>query len=271
MVEVKEIPCKTVLSRSKIYGVDYAINPYVGCMHGCRYCYARFMAKFHNRGPSEWGSFVYVKINAPRVLMKDLRSAKRGIVLLSSVTDPYQPIEEKYGITRTILEILARKNFPVSILTKSSLVVRDVDVLKRFNEVEVGFTIVTLDERVRMVFEPGAAPVSKRLDALKTLSDENIPTYVFFGPVLPFLSDHDLEDFVKTMKDVGVREIMVDKLRIKYGNWETIASSLRDHYPHLLEKYRRILFGDDREYFGNLKKKISLLCQKYGIMCDFCY
>jgi len=123
---VKEILCKSVLSKSGISSVDYAVNPYVGCQHGCVYCYARFMKRFTGHG-EEWGEFVDVRVNAPQVLTRELSRTAKGVVLLSSVTDPYQPLEKKYELTRKCLQKLLMYQFPITILTKSTLVLRDLD------------------------------------------------------------------------------------------------------------------------------------------------
>jgi len=181
---IREIKAKSILTKSGIPGVDYCINPYVGCSHGCRYCYATFMKKY--TGHTEpWGSFVDVKINAPEILQKQLKRASMGRVMISSVTDAYQPIESKYKLTRQCLEILLQSQFPVDILTKSPLVLRDIDLIKKFKDIEVGITITTNDEDIRKLFEPNAPSIMARMRALKTLHDNRIKTYAFIGPVLP--------------------------------------------------------------------------------------
>ena len=185
---VREIKAKSVLTKSGIPGIDYCINPYVGCFHGCRYCYATFMKRFTGH-QEPWGSFVDVKVNAPAILPKQLARARRCNVLISSVTDGYQPIESKYKLTRQCLEVLLEYQFPVDILTKSPLVLRDMDIMEKFKEIEVGLTITTDNENTRKVFEPHAPPVSERMKALKTLHDHGIKTYAFIGPVLPMNPD----------------------------------------------------------------------------------
>jgi len=189
---IREIKAKSILTKSGIPGVDYCINPYVGCSHGCRYCYATFMKKY--TGHTEpWGSFVDVKINAPEILQKQLKRAKRGRVLISSVTDAYQPIESKYKLTRQCLEILLQSQFPVDILTKSPLVLRDTDLIKKFKDIEVGITITTNDEKMQKIFEPNAPSIIARIRTLKTLHDNRIKTYAFIGPVLPMNPETLLE------------------------------------------------------------------------------
>jgi len=181
---IQEKRVKSILSKSAIPGVDYCINPYVGCYHGCRYCYATFMKRF--TGHTEpWGSFVDVKTNAPEVLHRQMKKAPRGHALMSSVTDPYQPIEEKYRLTRRCLEVLLPHQSSVDILTKSPLVLRDLDLLKQFEEMEVGFTITTDNDEIRKIFEPHAPPIEARIQALKALFEGGLKTYAFIGPLLP--------------------------------------------------------------------------------------
>jgi DNA repair photolyase len=146
------------------------------------------------REERKWGTFVDVKRNLPTVLSKEVRKKRKGVVGISTVTDAYQPIEKKYEITRMSLEQLLKEDFPICIQTKSDLVLRDLDLINRFSDVEVGFTIAFPDEKIRRVFEPNAAPIEKRLSALKTLEEEGVSTWAFVGPILPHLtSDEFLE------------------------------------------------------------------------------
>ncbi len=184
MVRLQERFAKSVLTRSQIPGVDYCVNPYTGCMHACRYCYADFMKRFTGH-KEKWGSFVDAKVNAPGVLAKELKKKREGNVMISSVTDPYQPAEKRYRITRGCLEVLIPSRFSVQILTKSPLVLRDLDLLRKFDDIAVGITVTTDDDGVRKVFEPGAPPIEERIEALKKLRAAGVSTYAFVGPVLP--------------------------------------------------------------------------------------
>ena len=150
MLAVKETQAKSILNKSQIF--DYCVNPYTGCQVNCRYCYARLFMKRYSGHKEPWGEFVDVKINAPEVLRKQLQRAKRGTVWISSVCDPYQPLEAKYELTRRCLKELLEKQFPVNIQTKSKLVLRDMDLLTEFKEIEVGFTITTSDEKIAETF-----------------------------------------------------------------------------------------------------------------------
>ena len=170
-MDVTEITAKTALVRSRIPGVDFVINPYLGCGHGCRYCYAVFMRRYarHHAG-APWGSFVEAKVNLPQVLRAQLRRKKqRGQVFLASVCDPYQPVELRYRLTRQCLEILGEFGWGVSILTRSPLVTRDLDLFTSLEEVSVGLSIPTDDDRVRRVLEPNAPPIPARIITLEKL------------------------------------------------------------------------------------------------------
>ena len=268
LVRVGKRSCKTIMGRSGISSVDYAINPYLGCGHGCVYCYARFMRRMGHVG-EEWGSFVDVKVNALARLQREAPRKRRGVVLLSSVTDPYQPVERRYELTMGCLQILLEHQFPISVLTKSDLVLRDLELLREFDTCEVGLTITALDESVRMAFEPGASPVEARLAALRKLSDSGISTYVFLGPVLPYLSEEGLDILLDEL--VGsVSRILVDRLNIKCGNMTTIRRALSVHYPDLQQTFEYAL-SPGSEYYTELKRKIRSMCDRRSIPCDVVY
>ena len=187
MVELDEITVKTALTKSGIPGVEYVINPYLGCGHGCRYCYAVFMARYarRHRGAA-WGSFVEVKANLPEVLREELRRKKRrGRALLASVCDPYQPAESRYRLTRQCLEILNEFGWGIDILTRSPSVTRDLDLLAAAPGITVGMSIPTDDDRVRRVLEPRAPAIPARVAALKRLHQAGLQPWVFVAPMLP--------------------------------------------------------------------------------------
>ena len=258
-MKINTIQCKTLLTKSRLPEADYCINPYVGCLHGCIYCYARFMKRF-TRHTEKWGEFVDVKINAPEILEKELaRAPKKRVVLIGSVTDGYQPIEKKYKVTRAILEVLARYDFPVSILTKSDLVTRDIDLLRRFAECDVGFTITTLENEVAKDFEPCSSPPQHRLKALETLHGSGIKTYGFIGPILPELTN--LESIFAALQG-KVDFVMAESLNMKCGNWENIQNLLEKKYPHLLSLYRSRF---SRKYWEQIERELRALSGKFKI------
>jgi DNA repair photolyase len=236
ILTVKTIRAKSVLNKSKIF--DYCINPYTGCQINCRYCYARLFMKRYSGHKEPWGEFVDVKINAPEVLEKQLSGAKRGVVWIASVCDPYQPLEEAYAVTRRCLEILAVKQFPVNIQTKSTLILRDLDILKEFDHAEAGFTITTDDEAIAKQFEPGAAPIKERIAALKKMRSAGIATFAFIGPILPG-NPQNLTGYLEDAVD----RVLID--RMNYVN--TVKSVYRK-----LGFYREI---EDR-YFEEAKDRL---------------
>ncbi len=179
---VQEIFAKSVLSKSQIQ--DYALNPYVGCSHSCRYCYAAFMRRFTGHR-EKWGEFVDIKVNAPDLLVREIEKKRMGRVWVSGVCDPYQAAEKKYRLTARCLEVLLRHQWPVTIQTKSSLVLRDIETLVKFEDAEVGFSITTADERIRKLFEPGASPIKERIYALEVLHSRGIKTFAMIAPILP--------------------------------------------------------------------------------------
>ena len=179
---VNEIRARSVLSKSKVH--EYTVNPYVGCGHGCSYCYARFMKRWTGHKEA-WGDFVDVKVNAPELLEHEIKRKRVGRVWVSGICDPYQPIEQKYRLTRRCLEILVRHQWPVTIQTKSPLALRDIDLLRDSKEVEVGFTITTADEEIRKIFEPSAPPIEGRIKALAAFDSAGIKTFAMIAPLLP--------------------------------------------------------------------------------------
>ncbi len=206
----REIYARSILSKSGIGGIAYCINPYVGCAHACTYCYATFMRRF--TGHTEpWGAFLDVKMNSAALLAKQLKTAREGTILMASVTDCYQPAEGEYRVTRSCLEVLAGSPLPVEVLTKSPLVLRDLDILKKIRRLEVGLTITTDDEAVRRIFEPGAPPVKARVDALERLHGEGISTYAFIGPVLP-LHPERLADLIRPHAD----SVLIDRMNYTF-------------------------------------------------------
>jgi DNA repair photolyase len=249
---VKEIFAKTILTKTGIPDFDYCVNPYVGCAHGCRYCYASFMKRFTGH-QEPWGDFVDVKVNAPHLLERQLKRARRGSVILGSVTDPYQPLEKTYKLTRGCLEALLECQFDVNLLTRSPLCLRDIDLLKQFKKIEVGFSIATHDEEITKMFEPRSPSIQSRMEALRTLHDQKIRTFAFIGPMLPL----DPAQLVSMLKGI-VDEVLID--RMNYPN-KVKAIYRRAKLERYLEDNYFTLFGNDlRERF-----------KKTGIAVTMCF
>ncbi|MBN2078470.1 MAG: radical SAM protein [Spirochaetes bacterium] len=241
---IREIRSKSILSVSKIF--DYVINPYVGCAHGCLYCYARFMKKFTgHREP--WGDFVDIKVNAADLLAKELGKKKRGQVWMSGVCDPYQPLETRYRLTRACLALLADHDWPVTIQTRSPLVLRDIDIIRRASDIEVGFSITTADDAIRKLFEPKAPPIGERIRALGELRRAGIATFAMIAPALP-----------GAVELVGDLEKKVDYVLVD-----------RMNYHHADRIYRTHGLGEcnTNEYFFRTGNEIASRCEEAGIDC----
>jgi DNA repair photolyase len=207
---VREIYPRSILSKSKVF--DYVINPYIGCQHGCSYCYARFMKRFTGH-KEPWGEFVDVKINCLDLLARQINRMSPGRVWVSGVCDPYQPLERTYELTRKCLEILVRHDWPVTIQTKSPLVLRDVDVLSRSGKVEAGLSIATADDGIRRLFEPSAPSIKERIKALEELHLAGISTYAMIAPVLP-----GAEELAAALGG-KVDYVLIDRMNYHYGDW----------------------------------------------------
>jgi len=214
---VKEVYAKTILSKSKV--ADYTINPYIGCEHGCTYCYAQFMKRFTGH-KEEWGRFVDPKINAPSLLQSEIKRKRAGRVWMSGMCDPYQPLEKKYELTERCLEILSRHGWPVTIQTKSPLVMRDVELLEKSGNVEVGFTIATAEEDVRKIFEPNSPSIEERIETLEKLHSVGIRTFAMIAPLLP-----KAEGLVAQLT-AKVDYVLVDRMNYHYADWVYRKSGL---------------------------------------------
>ena len=245
---VREIFAKTILSKSAIQ--DYALNAYVGCQHNCRYCYARFMKRFTGHA-EPWGSFVDVKVNAAELLAREVLRKKKGRVWVSGVCDAYQPLEAKHRLTRRCLEILVDHGWPVTVQTKSPLVLRDLEILKRSADAEVGFTVTTADERIGRIFEPGAPPIAKRVEALGTLHAAGIPTFVMVAPLLP-----GAEGLAALLRG-KVDHALIDRYNYHYAD-----RTYRDHGMQWA-------MGDD--FFAAKGGELAAAFERAGIPCQKLY
>ncbi|HKM09397.1 MAG TPA: radical SAM protein [Candidatus Methanomethylophilaceae archaeon] len=202
------VKCRRALSPSGLPGIDFALNPYGGCEHGCVYCYAPEVTHTYWR---EW-RIVKVRSNIASRLAKELVNL-RGTVGIGTVTDPYQYAEKRFKLTRQCLEVLKASGMRIHIHTKSDMITRDIDLISKM-EGEVGITITTLDNRISHITEPGAPLPAKRLEALKLLTDAGINTYALVGPVLNSLEGHE-EEFVEAIISTGTRRMCLDKLNIR--------------------------------------------------------
>jgi len=216
---VRPVQCRSALSRSRLPGLEFALNPYIGCEHACVYCYAPYVM---NRDPRAWGGPIEAKMNIPTLLAKEVDRVQ-GTVGVGTVTDPYQPAERQLELTRKCLAILSRKGKRMSIHTKSDLILRDMELIKGGREAEVGITVTTMNERVAQQWEPRSPSPSRRLKAVEALVNEGVDTYVLIGPIIPLVTDQDVESFADAIAKTGVRRVMLDRLRLRPGMLERLG------------------------------------------------
>ena len=241
----EEIEAKSVLNRVRGMPFAWSINPYRGCYHGCVFCYARNTHAYLERdGVADWGTLLSVKVNAPEVLRRELarRSWSGEHVAIGTATDPYQPLEGRYRITRRILRELARARTPAHITTRSPLVIRDVDVLQelaRAAGVTVCVSLPTLDAELAKRIEPTVAPPAQRLRTIRTLVGAGIRVGVAVAPVLPELTDEpeSLRAVYRAAAEAGANLAWSSILRLGDVARESYFAFLRDEFPHLVDTY----------------------------------
>jgi DNA repair photolyase len=259
-MKIKEIKAKSIITKSGLPGTDFVINPYTGCSHGCIYCYARFMKRFTNHH-EPWGKFIDVKINAPDLIPEGVNRYKGKSIFIASVTDAYQPIERKYGLMREILTRLIPLEPNLCILTKSDLIIRDIDLLKRFKNCQAGVSLTLLDDEIRKEVEPLASPIEKRIEVVKELKKAGINSYIFLSPMFPELTDW--KKIIDKTKDF-VDEFWFENLNVRTTNWPDIKKWLKAKHPDLLEKYEDI-YSSVNDYWENIEKEIELFGRKNNL------
>jgi DNA repair photolyase len=267
-----EKEAKSILSKSGISGVDYAVNPYTGCSHNCVYCYASFMKRFSGH-LEPWGTFVDAKVNAPELLRAQLRRAPAGKLMMSSVTDCYQPLEKKHELTRRCIEaLLFRPDMELSILTKSSLVTRDIDLLKAVPQCSVGFTITSASDKVSRILEPGATPASARFAALQTLRESGMDVWAFFGPVVPYFADSDeaIEEVFRCLENIGLKRVHVDRTNL-YPAVKSRLQSLFRRYGTEPAEYLQSVIDDEDSYAQDLRYRIGQIAAWSSLEIDIIF
>jgi len=244
----REEPCKVALNRVKGMAFEWSLNPYMGCVHRCTFCYVRaFELRADRPFDSRYGTSIRVKVNVAEVLRRELARPgwRRAAVAVGAATDPYQPAEGRYRLTRACVEAFADVSNPFSVITRGPLIVRDVDVLAnaaRRADVSVTFSVPTLDAEIWRRTEPGTAPPRQRLRALSQLVDAGIRTSVGLAPILPGLSDRPelLAEVVRAARDAGACGVWANTLHLKPGTREHFLDCLARDWPELLPRYERL-------------------------------
>lgn len=254
---VKEKQVKDVITKSNLPVSDYSVNPYTGCEHACKYCYACFMKRFTNH-PEDWGEFIDVKFWQP-IKNPDKYNGKE--LFIGSVTDPYQPIEEKYKRTRALLEELQGSKAILSIATKSDLVLRDLDLIKTFPNARVSWSINTLDEQFRNDMDKGVS-IERRLAAMKTFHDAGVRTTCFISPIFPQITD--VKAIVeRAKKDCNI--IWLENLNLRGAFKSTVMAYIRSKYPRLLPVYTDIYAKGNNAYWQALDNALQSFAVEQGL------
>lgn len=253
----KIIQVKDYLTKSNLPASDYVINPYIGCPHGCKYCYACFMKRFtkHNE---EWGSFIDIKYCDKHLNKAKLKNKS---VFLSSVTDCYNMFEKKYCITRNILEQLTDIDCQIGISTKSSLILRDIDLLKKCKNLTVSLSINTLDEKFKDDMD-NASSIKDRLNTLEQLHKNGIYTVLFMSPIFPGITD--FKKIIEASRQF-VDEYWFENLNLRGGYKGTILSYIYNSYPELKELYNDIYNRHNMLYWETLSDEIENYCNANSI------
>src|SRR3954452_14580765 len=249
--DYRDEPCRSALTRVRNMSFRWSLNPYMGCVHQCTFCFVRAFEKLADRpADGRYGTSIRVKTNLVEVLTQELRrrSWRREQVVVGTATDPYQPAEGHFRLTRSAIQALGAAETPFGLITRGPLIVRDVDVLSFASEradVGVTFSIPTLDPEIWRRTEPGTAPPRQRLRAIRTLIDAGIDASVGMAPILPGLSDDPdkMADVVRAARDAGATSVWTNVLYLKPGTREHFLDNLARDWPELLPRYERLYAG----------------------------
>ena len=254
---IRKTEVKSVLTKSNLPVSDYSVNPYVGCTHACKYCYASFMKRFTNH-PEEWGSFLDVKY-WPEIKHPKKYAGKE--MFFGSVTDPYLPQEETYRRTRSLLEQLQGSGIRLSIQTKSDLVLRDIDLIKTFPDARVGFSINTLDESFKNDMDR-AVSIERRIAAMKTMHDEGIRTTCFISPIFPGITA--CKAIIERVKGF-CNLVWLENLNLRGSYRGVIMDYIREKHPELVPLYDEIYVHGSRLYWETLDSEMQNYAKETGL------
>ncbi len=275
MVQVVEVRAKSVLNRAPAgYGFRWTLNPYRGCQHACVYCFARYTHTFFDLDPdADFSRVIFVKVNVADVLRRELRrpSWRRERVAIGTATDPYQPLEGRYRLMPAVIRTLADHATPFSVVTKNTLILRDLPVLQeaiRRVPFSVTFSLTTVDPDLARQLEPDTPPPAQRLRVARTLRDHGIPTGIALAPILPGITDREahLRDLIAAVVDHGLPVAFYQVLRVYDATRPSLWAYLRDHHPHLIRAYGRGYARKDppETYVRRLYRKVERLLAELG-------
>lgn len=245
-----------ITSDDKLFRGNYTLDPYQNCEFGCLYC------------DSYSDNTIYVKSNADIILEKQLQNIKKGVIIIGSVDDPYQKAEEKYRITRKLLTVIKKNDFPCHILTKSDLIVRDIDIISKINNCIVTMSILSLNNSNAKIFEKNVPSPMIRLKTVKKLSKNGIKTGIAVIPLLPFIVEEELEDIVRSAYEHKAHYILYKYLELKGDQRHVFLEKLKIFHPELMNRYEKLYkdsYIPDEDYITKMNSTLSSLCKKYCI------
>lgn len=269
-IEYRVYKAKRILNKYKHadywFWNRYSAHPYTGCEHACEYCYARADKYLHTDSPEDFSRIIKVKRNAAELLRKELQRVKKGII----ATGDYQPAEKRFGLSRMILEVVRDLKFPVHVIEKSDLILKDLDILKEVNERSwacVSFSFSTVNEGISRIFEPIAPSPARRLKAMKEIADAGILTGANLMPVLPFITDSPelTEEVIKEVKDHNGTFVLIGGLTLDNNVRERYFRLLKRRFPELLPHYEKLYNSEIHDYYTEISKRAGEICQKYGL------
>ncbi len=247
---------RKILNPCSLEAHNYQVDPYIGCEHLCHYCYAL------NKVETDWGKEILIHENFVKRLTEEISSLNSEDIYMGMNSDPYQASERTFKQTRKALEVFAQSGFSASVLTKSGLVTRDIDLFEKMPESSVGVSLAFQEEQTRQLFEKNAPSNEERIDALRRLKSAGIPTYTLICPVMPFITD--VESLIELVAPYS-NKVWIYRLEMKSTedqNWQNIESILNQNFQELTEKYRKIAFSGDHPYWRQLRQKLEELQSK---------
>ncbi|AEF82949.1 radical SAM protein [Leadbettera azotonutricia] len=256
-MNINQIKAGSIITKSKLPDADYVINPYIGCNHGCIYCYAEFMSRFTGHGNEKWGDFMDIKDGYP---MPRLEKFEGKSILFGSVTDPYNPLEKKYQKTRELLKVFAESGVKAraEILTKSALVRRDLDLLTRIPNIRVGISLSATDAKFARVIESHAPSPQERIETMRILSEAGITVYAFISPIFPFFSDWKA---VASEAGKYADEICFENLNLRGGYKKRVLDIIKEEYPEKYNDFEKIY--SSKEIFQTFWENEAKVIKKF--------
>ncbi len=245
-----------ITKKDTLFAGNYTIDPYQNCEYGCLYC------------DSSLDKTIYIKTNAADILRKELKYLDQGIIIVGSVHDPYQKVEEQTKITRALLKIIEENNFACHILTKSNLIIRDIEILSKIKDCIVTLSLTSINNYISKIFEKNVPLPKTRLQTIEKLSKAGIKAGLADIPILPYITDEEVNDIIKSAKDYDAKYFLYKYLELKGNQKLCYFNILKNYYPTLIEKYQKLYHNSyfpDIKYISKIKNNIDKLCNIYGL------